>query len=84
MPAIDVMGGSVVRLVKGDPANKIVYSNDPAEVAIKWEAVGADMLHVVDLDAALGTGNNNSEVIAKIVSSVKAPVQVAGGIRTPE
>ncbi|MGI0038428.1 MAG: 1-(5-phosphoribosyl)-5-[(5-phosphoribosylamino)methylideneamino]imidazole-4-carboxamide isomerase [Nitrososphaera sp.] len=83
MPAIDVMGGSVVRLVKGDPANKIVYSNDPAEVAIKWEAVGADMLHVVDLDAALGTGNN-SEVIAKIVSSVKAPVQVAGGIRTPE
>jgi phosphoribosylformimino-5-aminoimidazole carboxamide ribotide isomerase len=83
MPAIDVMGGSVVRLVKGDPANKIVYSNDPAEVAIKWEAAGADMLHVVDLDAALGTGNN-SEVIAKIVSSVKAPVQVAGGIRTPE
>lgn len=83
MPAIDVMGGSVVRLVKGDPANKIVYSNDPVEMAKKWEAAGADMLHVVDLDAALGTGNN-SEVIAKIVSSVKAPVQVAGGIRTPE
>ena len=83
MPAIDVMGGSVVRLVKGDPANKIVYSNDPAEMAKKWEAAGADMLHVVDLDAALGTGNN-SEVVAKIVSSVKAPVQVAGGIRTPE
>ena len=84
MPAIDVMGGSVVRLVKGDPANKIVYGNDPAEMAKKWEAAGADMLHVVDLDAALGTGNNNSDVIAKIVSSVKAPVQVAGGIRTPE
>ena len=83
MPAIDVMGGSVVRLVKGDPANKIVYSSDPAEIAKKWEAAGADMLHVVDLDAALGTGNN-ADAIAKIVSSVKAPVQVAGGIRTPE
>lgn len=83
MPAIDVMGGSVVRLVKGDPANKIVYGSDPAEAAKKWEAAGADMLHVVDLDAALGTGNN-AEAIAKIVSSVKAPVQVAGGIRTPE
>ena len=83
MPAIDVMGGSVVRLVKGDPANKIVYSSDPAEIAKKWEAAGADMLHVVDLDAALGTGNN-ADAIAKIVSSVNAPVQVAGGIRTPE
>lgn len=84
MPAIDVMDGSVVRLVKGDPANKIVYSSDPAEIALKWDAAGADMLHVVDLDAALGTGSNNSQVIAKIVSSVRVPVQVAGGIRTPE
>jgi phosphoribosylformimino-5-aminoimidazole carboxamide ribotide isomerase len=84
MPAIDVMGGSVVRLVKGDPANKIVYGADPAVMAAKWEAAGADMLHVVDLDAALGTGSNNAEAIAKIVSSVKVPVEVAGGIRTPE
>ena len=83
MPAIDVMGGSVVRLLKGDPANKIVYGNDPAAMAAKWEAAGADMLHVVDLDAALGTGSN-ADAIAKIVSSVKVPVEVAGGIRTPE
>ena len=81
--AIDIMGGFVVRLVKGDASNKIVYGSDPAETAKKWEAAGADMLHVVDLDAALGTGNN-SEAIARLVSSVKVPVQVAGGIRTAE
>jgi phosphoribosylformimino-5-aminoimidazole carboxamide ribotide isomerase len=83
IPAIDIMGGSVVRLVKGEAQNKIVYSNDPAETAKKWEAAGADMLHVVDLDAAFGTGNN-AGAIAKILAVAKTPVQVAGGIRTPE
>ncbi|MEW5839657.1 1-(5-phosphoribosyl)-5-[(5-phosphoribosylamino)methylideneamino]imidazole-4-carboxamide isomerase [Nitrososphaera sp.] len=82
MPAVDIMGGSVVRLVRGDPANKVVYSGDPAETAKKWEAAGADMLHVVDLDAALGTGSDNSAAIEKIISSVKVPVELAGGIRS--
>lgn len=81
--AVDIMGGSVVRLVKGDPANKTVYSNDPIETAKKWEAAGADMLHIVDLDAAFGNGSN-AEHVAKIAEAVKIPVQVAGGIRTPE
>ena len=81
--AIDIMGGNVVRLVKGDPANKIVYGSDAAEIARKWELAGADMLHVVDLDAALSTGNN-SEAVQRIVDSVKIPVQVAGGIRSVE
>lgn len=81
IPAVDIMGGQVVRLVKGDPANKIVYSSDPAETAKNWESAGADMLHVVDLDAAFGSGRN-SEAVARVVSSVKVPVQVAGGIRT--
>lgn len=83
MAAIDIMGGSVVRLVKGDAANKVVYGNEPSEMAKKWEAAGADMLHVVDLDAAFGTGSN-SDAIAKAVSSVKVPVEVAGGTRTHE
>jgi phosphoribosylformimino-5-aminoimidazole carboxamide ribotide isomerase len=83
IPAIDIMGGSVVRLVKGEAQNKVVYSNDPAETAKKWEAAGADMLHVVDLDAAFGAGNN-ADVIAKVLAAVKTPVEVAGGIRTPE
>lgn len=83
IPAIDIMGGSVVRLVKGDAKDKIVYSDDPAGTAKKWEAAGADMLHIVDLDAAFGTGSN-SDAVSKIVSAVKMPVELAGGIRTPE
>jgi phosphoribosylformimino-5-aminoimidazole carboxamide ribotide isomerase len=62
IPAVDIMGGQVVRLVKGDPANKVVYGSDPSETAKKWEAARADMLHVVDLDAAFGTGNNKEAV----------------------
>lgn len=81
--AVDIMGGSVVRLVKGDAANKTVYSSDPVETAKKWEAAGADMLHVVDLDAAFSNGNN-AELAARIAATVKIPVEIAGGIRTPE
>ena len=81
--AVDIMGGSVVRLVKGNPANKVEYSNDPVETAKKWETVGADMLHVVDLDAAFSTGNN-SELIAKISEAVRIPLQIGGGVRSLE
>jgi len=81
--AVDILGGSVVRLVKGDPANKTVYSSDPVETAKKWEKAGADMLHVVDLDAAFSTGSN-SELVANIAAAVKIPVEVAGGIRSSE
>jgi phosphoribosylformimino-5-aminoimidazole carboxamide ribotide isomerase len=81
--AVDIMGGSVVRLVKGNPANKVEYSNDPVETAKKWEAVGADMLHIVDLDAAFSTGSN-SELIAEISKAVRIPLQIAGGIRSLE
>ena len=81
--AVDIMGGSVVRLVRGNPDDKIEYSNDPVETAKKWENVGADMLHVVDLDAAFSTGSN-SELIAKISEAVRIPLQIAGGIRSLE
>jgi phosphoribosylformimino-5-aminoimidazole carboxamide ribotide isomerase len=80
--SIDLMNGNVVRLVRGDPANKVVYSDNPIETARKWETTGADMLHVVDLDATLRTGFNNNEIIFKIIDAVKIPVQVAGGIRS--
>lgn len=83
--AVDIMGRSVVRLVKGDPANKVVYSSDPVETAKKWEPAGADMLHVVDLDAAFQTGSSNAEIVKRIAAeAVKIPVEVAGGIRTTE
>ncbi len=81
--AVDIMGGSVVRLVRGNPNDKVDYSNDPVETARKWESVGADMLHIVDLDAAFLTGSN-SELITKISQAVRIPLQIAGGIRSLE
>jgi len=80
IPAIDLMNGQVVRLYKGDPNQKTVYSDNPIEVAKKWEANGADMLHLVDLDATLGRGSNLL-IIKKILEQVSIPIQVAGGLR---
>ena len=80
IPAIDLMNGQVVRLYKGDPKQKTVYSDNPVEIAKKWEANGADMLHVVDLDATLGIGSNLS-IIKKILEEISIPVEVAGGLR---
>jgi phosphoribosylformimino-5-aminoimidazole carboxamide ribotide isomerase len=86
IPAIDILEGQVVRLVKGKLQNKIVYSDNPIEIAEKLETQGADIIHVVDLDATLTTGwnnnNNNTEIILKIIDTIKIPVQVAGGIRS--
>ena len=80
IPAIDLMSGQVVRLYKGDKNQKTIYSDDPLSVAKQWEQDGADMLHLVDLDATLGIGSN-IEVIKKILSEIKIPVEVAGGLR---
>lgn len=81
IPAIDIMGGQVVRLYRGDPRKKTIYGNDPAGVARRWEADGADMLHIVDLDATLGSGRN-LESVRQILDAVSIPVQVAGGLRS--
>ena len=81
IPAIDIMENNVVRLVKGDPKNKTIYNNNPVESAKKWEKAGADMLHIVDLDAAFGRGSN-LPVIKKISEEISIPIQVAGGLRT--
>jgi len=80
IPAIDLMDGQVVRLVKGDPKNKTVYSDNPFEIAKKWQSAGADMLHIVDLDATLGRGSN-LKIIKKMLSELNVPVEVAGGLR---
>lgn len=79
--AIDIMNGEVVRLTKGDQATKKVYSNDPVQIARKWEKDGADMLHIVDLDAALGSATNNLSIISEILHAVNIRVQIGGGIR---
>ena len=80
IPAIDIMNGQVVRLYKGDPTQKTIYSDNPIEIAKKWEKDGADMLHIVDLDATLEMGTNLS-IIKKIIENVSIPVEVAGGLR---
>jgi len=82
IPAIDLMNGSVVRLTRGDPETMKTYERfgEPVVVAKKWEKEGADAIHIIDLDAALGRGSN-LEVIKKIVRVVRVPTQVGGGIR---
>jgi phosphoribosylformimino-5-aminoimidazole carboxamide ribotide isomerase len=81
IPAIDILGGRCVRLVRGDYANPTVYSDDPAEVATSFAEAGADRIHVVDLDGARGLGDNH-EAIETIVRLRDLKVQVAGGVRT--
>jgi phosphoribosylformimino-5-aminoimidazole carboxamide ribotide isomerase len=85
IPAIDLMNGKIVRLTHGDPKTAKVYDQfgGPVETAKKWKAEGAKKLHIIDLDAALGTGNNLS-VIAEIAESVDLPIQVGGGMRKIE
>ena len=80
IPAIDLMDGKVVRLTKGDPEKKTVYSNNPIEIAKKWESTGADMLHIVDLDATLSHGSN-FQIIKEISEQISIPIQIAGGLR---
>ncbi|MEM4734068.1 MAG: 1-(5-phosphoribosyl)-5-[(5-phosphoribosylamino)methylideneamino]imidazole-4-carboxamide isomerase [Candidatus Bathyarchaeia archaeon] len=83
IPAIDLMNGKIVRLTRGDPKTAKVYDQfgGPVETARKWQAEGAGKLHIIDLDAAFGAGNNLT-VIAKIAKNVDLPIQVGGGIRT--
>jgi phosphoribosylformimino-5-aminoimidazole carboxamide ribotide isomerase len=79
------MNGKIVRLTHGDPKTAKVYNQfgGPVETAKKWKKEGAGKLHIIDLDAALGIGDNLS-VIAEIVERVDLPIQVGGGIRKVE
>ena len=83
-PAIDLIGGCAVRLVKGDYAQKTVYSDNPAEVARSFAAAGAKYLHVVDLEGAKDGGTPNLETIKNIVEKGGLLVEVGGGIRSEE
>jgi phosphoribosylformimino-5-aminoimidazole carboxamide ribotide isomerase len=82
IPAIDLMNGKIVRLTHGDPKTAKVYNQfgGPVKTAKKWKAEGARKLHIIDLDAAFGIGDN-MPVIAEISKSVDLPIQVGGGIR---
>ncbi|HRY30428.1 MAG TPA: 1-(5-phosphoribosyl)-5-[(5-phosphoribosylamino)methylideneamino]imidazole-4-carboxamide isomerase [Elusimicrobiota bacterium] len=83
VPAVDIKAGRCVRLVHGDPRRETVYSADPVETARRWASQGARRVHVVDLDAALGTGTN-LDLIFRIRQAVDCEIQVGGGLRDIE
>ena len=83
VPAIDVRKGRVVRLVQGRAHEETLYGVDPAEMARRWEAEGAERIHLVDLDAAID-GIPQPEAVGAVVAAVRIPVEVGGGIRTFE
>ena len=83
IPAIDLMDGKVVRLLKGDPQTKKIYSNNPCKTAQMWENQGADMIQFVDLDAALGLGSNLL-TIKKAIKKLSIPALIAGGLRNEQ
>lgn len=82
IPAIDLRAGKCVRLVQGKLSEETVFSDQPVEMAVTWEALGAPMLHLVDLDGAFAGEPRNLEVVQEIVRSINIPVQLGGGIRT--
>lgn len=82
IPAIDLKDGRCVRLRQGDLAQETVYSDDPAAMALKWQGLGAALIHVVDLNGAVDGTPRNLAAIRAIIKAVTAPVQVGGGIRT--
>ena len=82
IPAIDLRDGKCVRLYQGDFDRQTVYSDDPVEVALRWEASGAGRLHVVDLDGAREGAPANTAVVREIACAVSIPLQLGGGIRT--
>ncbi len=84
IPAIDLHRGRCVRLYQGDPERETVYGNNPVEVALQWEQLGAKMLHLVDLDGAFTGHSKNAEMICKIGEQVSIPLQLGGGIRSKE
>lgn len=84
LPAIDLRGGKCVRLVNGDFSKETVYSEQPEEMAKKWQEQGAEFLHLVDLDGARTGNPQNIFVIKRILEAVDIPVELGGGIRTME
>ena len=79
LPAVDVLGGQAVRLVRGEAGTRTVYG-DPVEAALTWQQEGAAWIHLVDLDAAFGRGSN-ADLLADVVRRVDVDVELSGGIR---
>ncbi|MBK7804857.1 MAG: 1-(5-phosphoribosyl)-5-[(5-phosphoribosylamino)methylideneamino]imidazole-4-carboxamide isomerase [Saprospiraceae bacterium] len=83
-PAIDIIDGNCVRLMKGDYDTMKVYGSNPVEMALGFKQAGAEYLHVVDLDAAKNPEINNRKIIAEIIRHSGLKVQTGGGIRSQQ
>jgi len=81
LPAVDILEGRVVQLIGGKMGTEQIILPDPVEVAMNWERLGAPMIHVIDLDGAFGKGGNPN-MIKKMLSLIKVPIQVGGGVRS--
>ena len=81
IPAIDLRQGKCVRLYQGDYSQETIYSDDPVEVALEWQSMGAPRLHIVDLDGAAKGEVCNLDIIAEIADTMLIPTQLGGGIR---
>jgi len=79
IPAIDIHDGKCVRLYQGDFAKVTEYSDDPVEVARRWDWLGAQMLHVVDLDGAKAGRPVNLDIVRRISLDTGLPIQLGGG-----
>jgi len=82
LPAVDVKGGQAVRLVRGELANQSNYGA-PLDAALDFQSAGAEWIHLVDLDAAFGTGSNH-EILADVIKKLDIKVELSGGIRNEE
>lgn len=83
MPAVDIKNGKCVQLVQGKPGSEMVKLENPEKIAKKWEDIGAENLHIIDLDGTINKENSFS-VIKKIIDEVSVPIQLGGGIRDIE
>lgn len=84
IPAVDLRGGRAVRLYQGRSERETVFSDDPVATAARWAALGAERLHVVDLDGAFAGAPRQTALVAALVAAVApVPVQVGGGLRDP-
>lgn len=85
-PAIDLRAGRVVRLKQGDPARQTVYGDDPSGMAIHWLEMGAQWLHVVNLDGAFGEADNTNQLALRSILEAskrfEAQIQLGGGVRS--
>ena len=81
IPAIDLKEGNCVRLEQGEMNRDTVFSDNPAEQALKWQEAGAELLHLVDLDGAFAGVPKNKTAIEAIIKAINIPAQLGGGIR---